>query len=87
MVYVRALMRNQTNFARICMESGIAARALIISRGRAQIRKHRFARNSVGSVMGHQMERRRNNHYRHNGRCWRRFSNGEFHTVPNRYCR
>lgn len=41
----------------------------------------------VGSVMGHQMERRRGNHYWYNGRCWRRFSNGEFHTVPNRYCR
>ena len=41
----------------------------------------------VGSVMGSQMDRRRGNHYWYNGRCWRRFSNGEFHPVSSRYCR
>ena len=40
----------------------------------------------VGSIMGSRADRRRGNHYWYNGRCWRRFSNGEFHTVPNRYC-
>ena len=41
----------------------------------------------VGSVMGSQMDRRRGNHYWYNGRCWRRFRNGEFHPVSTRYCR
>ena len=41
----------------------------------------------VGSIMGSRADQRRGNHYWYNGRCWRRFSNGEFHTVPNRYCR
>ncbi len=41
----------------------------------------------AGALIGGQMERRRGNHYWYNGRCWRRFNNGEFHPVSNRYCR
>jgi uncharacterized protein YcfJ len=41
----------------------------------------------VGSMIGGQMERRGSNHYWYNNRCWRRFSNGEFHPVSSRYCR
>lgn len=41
----------------------------------------------VGSMIGGQMERRHGNHYWYNNRCWRRFPNGEFHPVSNRYCR
>lgn len=41
----------------------------------------------VGSMIGGQMERRNANHYWYNNRCWRRFSNGEFHPVSSRYCR
>jgi outer membrane lipoprotein SlyB len=41
----------------------------------------------TGAMIGGQMERRRNNFYRYNGRCWQRSRNGEFHPVPNRYCR
>ena len=40
----------------------------------------------VGSIMGSQEQRRRGNHYWYSGRCWRRFPNGEFHPVSNRYC-
>lgn len=39
----------------------------------------------IGSRM--EMERRRNNYYWYNGRCWIRFRNGEFHPVSHHYCR
>jgi hypothetical protein len=41
----------------------------------------------VGSVMGRAEDRRRGGHYWIDGRCWLRLRSGEFHPVPNRYCR
>jgi len=41
---------------------------------------------ATGAIVGSQMERR-GRYYWHNGRCWVRFRNGEFHPVANRYCR
>lgn len=41
----------------------------------------------TGALIGNDMQRRRNNFYWYNNRCWQRSSRGEFFPVANRYCR
>ena len=41
----------------------------------------------TGALIGNDMQRRRNNFYWYNNRCWQRSSRGEFFPVNNRYCR
>lgn len=41
----------------------------------------------TGALIGNQMERRRGNYYWHDGRCWVRTRNNEFHPVGAQNCR
>lgn len=41
----------------------------------------------TGAIIGDQMQRRRNNFYWSNNRCWQRSRNNEFFPVANRNCR
>jgi outer membrane lipoprotein SlyB len=41
---------------------------------------------AAGAAIASQMEPRRNGYYWYEGRCWRRYPNGEYHRVSRRYC-
>ena len=41
---------------------------------------------AAGAAIASQMEPRRGGYYWYQGRCWRRYPNGEYHRVSRRYC-
>ena len=41
---------------------------------------------AAGAVIGSQFEPRRGGYYWYDGRCWRRYANGDYHRVSRRYC-
>ena len=41
---------------------------------------------AAGAMLGSQLEPRRGGYYWYNGRCWRRWSDGSYHRVAQRYC-
>ena len=41
---------------------------------------------AAGAMIGSQMEPRRGGYYWYDGRCWRRYPNGDYHRVSRRYC-
>ena len=41
---------------------------------------------AAGAAIGSQMEPRRGGYYWYDGRCWRRYPNGDYHRVSRRYC-
>lgn len=40
----------------------------------------------AGAAIGSQFEPRRGGYYWYDGRCWRRYANGDYHRVSRRYC-
>jgi hypothetical protein len=41
---------------------------------------------AAGAAIGSQFEPRRGGYYWYDGRCWRRYANGDYHRVSRRYC-
>ncbi|MGE0565831.1 MAG: glycine zipper domain-containing protein [Pseudolabrys sp.] len=41
---------------------------------------------AAGAMIGSQFEHRHSHYYWYQGRCWRRYPNGEYHRVSRRYC-
>lgn len=41
---------------------------------------------AAGAAISSQMQPRNDGYYWYEGRCWRRYGNGEYHRVSRRYC-
>jgi uncharacterized membrane protein len=41
---------------------------------------------AAGAMIGSQFEPRRSGYYWYDGRCWRRYRDGSYHRVSQRYC-